>query len=122
MRKKMSTKFNLTKDIAGYNGFGISFSLDGEGTSLAANAEQNFTVPSNYRNWIAIFSYTPGANIWVDGINTAVVPGTTFSATTAELNPSARAVVAGQKLSFITADTSTPWVSVKLLIINPYVN
>lgn len=118
----MSTKFNLTKDVAGYNGFGIVFSLDGQATSLAANTEQHFVVPSNYPNWTAIFSYTPGSNIWVDGINTAVVPSTTFGATTAELNPSARAVVAGQTLSFITADTTTPWVGVKLLVVNPYVN
>lgn len=118
----MSTKFTLTKDISGANGFGIPFSLDGRATSLAANTEQHFVVPSNYPNWIAIFSYTPGSNIWVDGINTATVPSTTFSSTTAELNPSARAVIAGQTLSFITADTETPWVSVKLLVINPYVN
>lgn len=117
-----STKFNLTKDIAGYNGFGIVFAQDGQATSLAANAEQHFVVPSNYSNWIAIFSYTPGSNIWVDGITTAAVPSTTFGATTAELNPSARAVVAGQTLSFITADTTTPWVSVKLLVISPYGN
>ena len=118
----ISTKFQLTKDVSGYNVFGIVFSLDGQATSLAANTEQHFTVPSNYPNWIAIFSYTPGANIWVDGINTAVVPSTSFAATTAELNPSARAVIAGQTLSFITADATTPWVSVKLLVVNPYVN
>lgn len=117
-----STKFNLTKDIGGYNGFGISFSQDGEGTFLAANTEQHFTVPSNHPKWLAIFSFTPGANIWVDGINTAALPTSSFSSTTAELNPSARAVVAGQKLSFITGDTNSPWVSVKLLVINPYVN
>jgi hypothetical protein len=117
-----STKFNLTKDVAGYNGFGIPFSQDGEATSLAANAEQHFVVPANYPNWIAIFSYTPGSNIWVDGITTAAVPTTSFGATTAELNPSARAVSAGQTLSFITADTTTPFVSVKLLVVNPYVN
>jgi len=117
-----STKFNLTKDIAGYNGFGIVFAEDGQATSLAANTEQHFTVPSNYPYWIAIFSYTPGSNIWVDGITTAVVPSTSFGATTAELNPSARAVKAGDVLSFITADTTEPWVSVKLLIVSPYVN
>lgn len=117
-----STKFNLTKDISGYNGFGIAFSQDGKATSLAANTEQHFVVPANYPNWIAIFSFTPGSNIWVDGINTATVPTTSFASSTAELNPSARAVSAGQTLSFITADTSAPWVSVKLLIVNPYVN
>jgi hypothetical protein len=117
-----STKFSMTRDVNGYNGFGIMFSEDGQATSLAANAEQHFVIPSNYPNWIAIFSYTPGSNIWVDGITTAAVPSTSFDATTAELNPAARAVSAGQTLSFITADTTTPWVSVKLLVVNPYVN
>jgi hypothetical protein len=117
-----STKFLLTRDVAGMNGFGIAFAQDGQATSLAANTEKHFTVPSNYPHWIAVFSYTPGSNIWVDGITTAVVPSTSFAATTAELNPSARAVVAGQTLSFITADTTTPWVSVKLLVVTPYGN
>lgn len=118
----ISTKFSMARDVNGYNGFGIAFSEDGQATSLAANTEQHFVVPSNYPNWIAIFSYTPGSNIWVDGITTAVVPNTSFAATTAELNPSARSVKAGQTLSFISADTTTPWVSVKLLVVNPYVN
>ena len=117
-----STKFTMCRDISGTNGFGIPFSEDGQATSLAANTEQHFVVPANYPNWIAIFSYTPGSNIWVDGITTAAVPSTSFAATTAELNPSARSVSAGQTLSFITADTTTPWVSVKLLVVNPYVN
>lgn len=118
----MSTKFAMLRDINGYNGFGLPFALDGEATSLAANVEQHFTVPANYPNWIAIFSYTPGANIWVDGINTAVVPGVTFAATTAELNPSARFVKSGQILSFITSDVTTPWVSVLLYIAYPFGN
>ena len=118
----MSTKFTLTKDVNGYNGFGIPFSLDGEATSLAANAEQHFKVPSNYPNWIAIFSYTPGANIWVDGINTAVVPGTSFAASTARLNPAGRYVKAGDVISFITSDITVPWVDVEFQVVSPYGN
>ncbi len=117
-----STKFNMTRDVNGYNGFGIPFSQDGVGTFLASNAEQHFTVPSNYPNWIAIFGYTPGSSVWVDGITTAALPTSSFAATTAELNPTARAVSAGQVLSFITDDATEPWVSVKLLVVNPYVN
>lgn len=118
----MSTKFNMTRDINGYNGFGVPFALDGQTAVLAANVEQHITVPSNYSNWIAVFSFTPGSNIWVDGITTAVVPAGAFSASTAELNPAARAVKAGQTLSFITSDTTNPLVSVSFYIINPYQN
>jgi hypothetical protein len=118
----MSTKFSMTRDINGYNGFGIPFALDGMSGVLAANVEQHITVPSNYEYWIAIFSYTPGSNIWVDGITTAVVPSGAFSATTAELNPAARYVKAGQTISFKTSDITNPEVSVIFLIAPPYIN
>jgi len=117
-----STKFLMTRDINGYNGFGIPFSYDGFATSLAANVAQSVTVPSNYEYWIAIFSYTPGSNIWVDGTTTAAVPGAAFASTTARLNPSARQVKKGQVISFITSDVTVPWVNVEFLIIPPFAN
>lgn len=118
----MSTKFNMTRDINGYNGFGVPFALDGQSAILAANVEQHITVPSNYQNWIAIFSFTPGSNVWVDGITTAIVPSGAFSATTAELNPAARFVTAGQTLSFKTSDVTNPQVSVIFYVTTPYTN
>jgi len=118
----MSTKFNMTKDIAGYNGFGIPFSLDGQSMILTAAVAQSVTVPLNYPFWIAIFSYTPGSSIWVDGITTAVAPTGAASATTARLNPSARYVRGGQTISFITSDVTLPMVGVEFLVINPYEN
>ena len=117
-----ATKFLMQRDISGTNGFGIPFSLDGQATKLAANAEQHITVPDNYPNWMAVFSYSPGASIWVDGINTAVVPSTSFAANTARLNPAGRYVKAGDTISFITADTNTPWASVEFLVVSPYGN
>ena len=111
-----STKFNMTRDINGYNGFGIPFSLDGSTMVLAANTAQSVTVPANYPHWIAIFSYTPGSNIWVDGINTAVVPSGAASASTARLNPSARYVKKGQTISFKTSDITSPAVCVEFLV------
>ena len=118
----MSVRFNMTRDINGFNGFGLPFTTDGFATSLAANAAQSVTVPYDYPNWIAVFSYTPGANVWVDGITTAAVPSTSFASTTAQLNPSARFVHAGETLSFITADSTTPWVCVDFYIAPPFGN
>lgn len=117
-----STKFNMTRDINGYNGFGIPFSLDGGTMLLAAGVAQTIQVPDNYPNWIAIFSYTPGSNIFVDGITTAVVPTGAYSASTARLNPSARFVTSTQELSFITSDVTSPLVSVEFLVVMPYGN
>ena len=118
----ISTKFNMTRDIAGYNGFGVMFPQDGESAVLANGVEQHITVPKNYPNWLAVFSYTPGANIWVDGTTTAVAPSGAFSATTAELNPSARFVTAGQVISFITSDTTSPMVKCSFFIAPPFGN
>lgn len=118
----MPTKFNMTKDIGGFNGFGIPFSLDGYSMVLAATVAQSVVVPDEYPYWIAIFGYTPGASVWVDGITTAVAPTGAASATTARLNPAARSVKAGQTLSFITSDVAGAMVYVEFLVIAPFGN
>lgn len=119
----MSTKFYMTRDINGYNGFGIPFSSEDKYSAiLNTGVAQSITVPDNYKNWIAIFSYTPGASVWVDGNTTAAAPSGGVASTTAELNPSARQVSSGQTISFITEDSTTPMISIILLVILPYDN
>lgn len=119
----MSTKFNMTRDINGYNGFGITFGTEDKyGALLVAGVAQSIVVPDNYSDWIAIFAYTPGAEVWVDGYTTAVAPAGAVGATTAELNPAARKVVAGQTISFITQDATTPRISIILQVVQPYSN
>ena len=112
----------MIRDISGYNGFGIIPTYDIQAGVLAANTAQSITVPSNYPHWIAIFSYTPGSNIWVSFTTTAVVPGGAFSSSASSLNPSARAVSAGQVISLITSDADSPEVSVEFQIVAPYQN
>lgn len=118
----MPTKFNMTRDINGYNGFGVPFTLDARSGILAVGVAQTITVPDEYAHYIAIFSYTPGSSIWVDKFTTAVAPTGAFAATTSELNPAAREVEAGDVLSFITADTTNPMVSVLFYVVQPYTN
>lgn len=117
-----SVKFNMSRDVAGMNGFGVQWPQDGQATTLASGVAQSVTVPKNYPNWLAVFSYTPGSNIFVDGTTTAAVPGGSFSATTAELNPSARQCTAGEVLSFITPDTTSPYVKVSFFVVAPFGN
>lgn len=119
----MSTKFSMVRDINGYNGFGIIPTYDIQGCSLAANTAQTFTVPNNYSNWIAIFSYTPGSNIFVrfDG-SAATVPGGTVGAINVALNPSARAVNGGSTFSVISPDATAPYITVEYQIVAPYQN
>lgn len=119
----MSTKLSMTRDINSYNAFGILPTYDIQRTSLTANVAQSITVPSNYANWIAIFTYTPGSNIWVDFSGaTATVAGSSFASGTAVLNPSARQVKAGGTISVITADGTSPFVCIELQVIQPYSN
>jgi hypothetical protein len=112
----------MTRDINGYNAFGITPSYDIEAGGLAANTEQHFTVPANYPNWLAIFSYTPGANIWVSVNGTALAPTGAFASSSSALNPAGRQVKSGDVLSFITADATNPMVSVELQIISQFGN
>lgn len=119
----MSTKFNMVRDINGYNGFGITPTYDVYGASLVASTAASITVPVNHPYWIAIFSYSPGTNVWVRFGGTASVPGgSSFSLVTSSLNPSARIVAGGTTISCITTDTDGSEVSVEFQIVPPYVN
>jgi hypothetical protein len=116
----MSTKLSMTRDINGYNAFGLIPTYDIYATSLAVSTAQQITVPSNNEYWLAIFTYSPGANIWVDFTTTATVPNGTIGAVTVVLNPSARQVKAGSVISFITADATAPFICIELQVINNY--
>lgn len=113
----MTTKFNMSRDINGFNGFGVDFADDNTSVILSANAAQSFTVPSNtsmggtglYTSsvWLLVFEYQPGSTVWVDPTGaTAAIPGATPAATTSTLNPVARKVNGGTSISMITPDTT----------------
>lgn len=93
-------KCYLGRDLNGVPTYRLPFTPEGISTTLAANTEQSTIVPQNVNS--AYFSYSSGANVFVDPINTAVIPGGAFAQSTAELNPVARKVVPGQTLSFIS--------------------
>lgn len=119
----MSTKFAMSRDVNGYNGFGIIPTINIQSCYLTANAAQTFTVPSNYSTWIAIFGYTPGANVFVDFTGaTAAVPGNTVATGTAVIIPAARQLKGGTTFSVITPDSTQPFITVEYQIINPYIN
>ena len=116
----MSTKLCMTRDINGYNAFGLIPTYDIWAGSLAASSEQHFVVPSNNEYWLAVFTYTPGSNIWVDFTTTATVPSSTVGPVSVVLNPAGRQVKAGSTISFITADTTNPFICIELQVLNNY--
>lgn len=101
------TQFSMLRDINGYNGFGLPFSINKDSANLATNTDTTLTVPSFSPHYIAIFSFQSGASVWVANNATAAKPvGSTFATVSSELNPVARYVKAGDVLHFLTGDTS----------------
>lgn len=108
----MTTKFTMSRDVNGYNAFGVVPSDTKYSATLTISTDTSLTVPGGmglggngfYGNsrWLAIFNFTPGASVWFANNATAAVPvGASFASTTSELNPAAREVAGGDVLHFI---------------------
>lgn len=109
----MSTTLDFQNDVKGSNTFAPPFSTQVYTATLVAAAHSSITVPSNFKNWVAVFAYEPGATVWVSKNGTAAVPaGGTFAAAVSDLNPGARIVKAADVIDLITADaTADVWVA-----------
>ena len=97
---------SMTKDVNGLTDYGLNFTPVNKQTVLAATVEQHFTVPFGFDIWELIFSFEPGATVWVALNTTATLPGGSFSDTASQLNPAVRRAKAGDTISFITNDTT----------------
>lgn len=100
------TLFNLTRDINGYNGFGLLFSNRNFIGIVEEDTPQSITVPTDYEYCIAIFSYESGTSVYVANNDTAEIPTGSFSSTTSQQNPAARLVKSGDVLSITTSSTT----------------
>lgn len=112
----MTTKFNMSRDINGYNGFGLLFTDTAYSCTLTASTDTTLTVPNaeglgkqgygSVAQSLAIFTFDPGTSVWVaDGAVASNPAGDTFATTASELNPAARLVNGGDVLHFFTTGT-----------------
>ena len=100
------TAMNLVRDVNGFVTYGIPFSDVEYSVTLPVSSAIILTVPNTSKNWLAIFSYEAGSNVWVANNFTATGPaGATLVATNSSRNPVARSVKAGDVLSIYTDDT-----------------
>lgn len=113
-----TTLLNFGRDIQGMNAYAPRPATNAFSVTLAINTAATFTVPSNYQNWVVVFSIAPGVSVYVDftGATAAVPAGSTFAATTSERNPGARTLIAGTTVSVISASATD--VGVTLYAIN----
>lgn len=113
----MTTELNFARDAQSAETFAPDFSDEMYSVAIAASTEQTQTIPGSGLRYIAIFTYEPGAEVWVAKNNTATVPaGATFAATNSSMNPVARKVYSGDIIHFITADDSTS-IGIELYVI-----
>ena len=106
MMNTFVTPLCFKKDANGFNSYAPSFTILNYSTTLAANTAQSLTVPDTNPNFVAVFSFTPGASVFIANNHTATIPGGSFSQEDSQLNPAARLVKSGDVLSFITNNTT----------------
>lgn len=118
----VTTKFNMTKDISGYNGFGLTKSNVIHGVLLAQNVAQSFTLPTDSSMYAVVFGIQPGSNVFVDDTTTAAAYTGTIGSKTAELNPMCRQYKKGTTISMLSPDTGGAYVEAAVYVCQPYIN
>jgi hypothetical protein len=93
-------QLNFGRDVQGYPAYAPALSDLMYSATIASGVAQSITVPSSNENWIAVFSFQPGSDIWVSVNHTAAAPaGSTFASTNSFLLPAQLKVKAGDTIS-----------------------
>lgn len=107
----MTTTLVMDRDGSGAVTYGLQPTDTKYGVTLATSVAQNLaTLPSTSSLYEVMFSYTPGANVFVN-INGTAAPFTS-GATNSELNPDMRVYPAGTVINVITPDVTGTYVGV----------
>jgi len=109
---------NFARDVQGFNTFAPGVPDLMLSATLAAAGSDDFTVPSNFENWIVSFSFQPGSSVWVSVNETAAAPaGATFAATDSEYLPGSRHVKAGDVIDLLNNGPGTADIGIMLYAI-----
>lgn len=109
------TQLNFGRDVQGMNAYAPQLADLMYSCALASGDDQDFDVPESNGNWIAVFSYQPGGDIWVSVNDTAEAPaGATFAATTSFLLPAQLQVKGGDSISCLNNSATDQDVAVAL--------
>ncbi len=112
------TQLNFGRDVQGMNAYAPQLSDIMFSAAVASGDDQSFDVPESNQNWIAVFSYQPGADFWVSVNDTAAAPaGATFAASTSFLLPAQLKVQGGDSISVFNNSTTDQDVGVALYAI-----
>ena len=112
----MTTYFNVNNNFRGINLLVTPFCSQIYTVTLSAATEETIAVPlttsmgfaqaSQNPTFLAVFTYSSTANVYVAVNGTAAVPaGHTFGASTSVLNPQAKICKAGDVIHVISAGT-----------------
>ena len=107
----MTTQLVLNRDKTGAVTFGLQETDVKNGVLLAQNVAQTLiTLPGDADNYEVFFSYTPGANVFVNTKGTAAVFSGTAGTVNSELNPNVRSYPKNTVISVITPDVAGVYV------------
>lgn len=98
------SSFNMIRDGSGLNTFTLPFPQIGLNFTalLSQGTAQSLTIPASYKNYMAVFSYSPGKDVWVANSDSVEIPSGAFSASNSLLNPTSRIVSAGDVITLVS--------------------
>jgi len=103
-------------DVQGRNAYAPNVSNLIYRALLVQNTAQSITLPTEagISNYEVCFSYSPGANVWVDysGSPATVPSAGAFATSNSEFCPGQRTLPSGTSISLITSDSAGDFVGV----------
>ena len=108
-------ELDFGRDVQGLNAFAPQISNNMFSAELKSGGNDSITVPSTSADWIAVFSYEPGAAVWT-ALNTTAAPpaGSTFVATHSFLLPAQFSVKAADTISMYNNSSTAQDVGIAL--------